>query len=70
MGSNTALSAPRQDLLEELRGRLIARLAAIKRRLSDLSSELEKLELERIELQAELHVIEEEKQKCRGKGKD
>ena len=69
MGS-PLLSMPRQTLLEELRDRLSARLAAINKRLSVLSSELEKLELERIEVQAELHVIEEETQKCRAKRKD
>jgi hypothetical protein len=51
--------------LEELRGRLNARVAAVEKRLRLLQGEFEKLALERIELRAELHVLEEQMQKSK-----
>ena len=64
MGSSL-VAAPRQVLLVELQSRLEARFTAIQRRLQLLKEEFEKLSLERIELRAELRVLEEEMQKCR-----
>jgi hypothetical protein len=64
MTGNT-LAATRQVLLEELRGRLNARVAEVEKRLQLLQGEFEKLALERIELRAELHVLEEQMQKCK-----
>jgi len=64
MGSSL-VAAPRQVLLAELHPRLEARFTAIQRRLQFLKEEFEKLSLERIELRAELRVLEEEMQKCR-----
>ena len=58
------VAAPRQVLLAELHSRLEARFTAIQSRLQ-LLKEFEKLSLERIELRAELRVLEEEMQKCR-----
>jgi hypothetical protein len=63
MGSSLA-TAPRQVLLAELHGRLEARFAAIQKRLHLLKEEFEKLSLERLELRAELRVLERETQKC------
>ena len=67
MTGNTLAVAPRQALLEELRGRLDARGAAIEKRLQALKDEFEKLALERIELSAELRVLEIQLQECRSK---
>jgi hypothetical protein len=64
MTGNT-LAATRQVLLEELRGRLNARVAEVEKRLQLLQGEFEKLALERIELRAELHVLEKQMQKCK-----
>ena len=64
MGSSL-VAAPHQVLLAELHSRLEARFTAIQRRLQLLKEEFEKLSLERIELRAELRVLEEEMKKCR-----
>jgi hypothetical protein len=47
---NTLAAVPRKVLLEELRGRINARVATVEKRLRLLRDEFEKLELERIEL--------------------
>ena len=65
MKENTLVAAPRHVVLEELRGRLNARVAAVEKRLRFLQGEFEKLALERIELRSELHVLEEHIQKCK-----
>jgi len=70
MKENTLVAAPRQVVLEELRGRLNARVAAVEKRLQLLQGEFEKLALERIELRAELHVLEEQMQKCKDEDQD
>ena len=70
MTGNSAVTAPRRVLLEELRGRLNARVAAVEERLRVLREELEKLALERIELRAELGVLEEEIRKCEGRAQE
>ncbi len=54
-------AAPCQVLLEELRGRLTGRVAAVEKR----RKEFEKPTLERIELRAELQVLEEQMQHCK-----
>jgi hypothetical protein len=64
---NTLAAVPRKVLLEELPGRLNARVAAVEKRLQLLRDEFEKLELERIELRAELRVLEHQVAKCKGK---
>jgi cell division protein FtsB len=63
---NIVATAPRQVLLEELRGRLKARVAAIDKRLQALRDEFEKLALQQIELSAELRVLEDQLLKCKG----
>jgi hypothetical protein len=63
MKENTLIAAPRHVVLEELRGRLNARVAAVEKRLRLFQGEFEKLALERIELRAELHVLEEQMQR-------
>lgn len=60
-------AAPRQLLLEELRGRLTSRVVAVEKRLQGLRDEFEKLTFERIELRAELRVLEEQIKKCQWK---
>ena len=67
MMGNAVVTAPRQDLLEELRGRLNARVAAVEKRLQALGEEFEKLALEHIELSAELRVLEDQVLKCKGR---
>ena len=64
MMGNSVVTAPRRVLLQELRERLNARLAAVENRLRVLRDEFEKLALERIELRAELGVLEEQIRKC------
>lgn len=56
-----------QLLLEELRGRLTSRVVAVEKRLQGLRDEFEKLTFERIELRAELRVLEEQIKKCQWK---
>lgn len=63
---NIVATAPRQVLLEELRGRLTGRVAAIDKRLQALRDEFEKLALQQIELSAELRVLEDQLLKCKG----
>ncbi len=64
---NSVAAAPRQILLEELRGRLTSRVVAVEKRLQGLRDEFEKLTFERIELRAELRVLEEQIKKCQWK---
>jgi chromosome segregation ATPase len=64
---NSVAAAPRQLLLEELRGRLTSRVVAVEKRLQGLRDEFEKLTFERIELRAELRVLEEQIKKCQWK---
>ena len=45
MRENTLVATPRQVVLEELRGRLNARVAAVEKRLQLLQGEFEKLRL-------------------------
>jgi len=70
MLGNTLVAAPRQVLLEELRGLLNARVAAVEKQLRFLQGEFEKLALERIDLRAELQVLEEQMQKCKTEDKE
>ena len=56
MTGNTLAVAPRQALLDELRGRPDGRGAAIQKRLQALKDEFE-LAFERIKLSAELRVL-------------
>ena len=65
MTGNTLAVAPRQALLDELRGRPDGRGAAIQKRLQALKDEFEKLALECIKLSAELRVLEIQLQECR-----
>ena len=64
---NSVAAAPRQLLLEELRGRLTSRVVAVEKRLQGLRDEFEKLTFERIGLRAELRVLEEQIKKCQWK---
>jgi len=64
-GNTLVAAAPRQALLEELRGRLTARVAAVENRLLLLKGESENLALARIGLLAERQVLEEQMQECR-----
>jgi len=66
MMGNAVVTAPRRVLLQELRERLNSRLAGVEKRLQVLRDEFEKLALERIELRAELGVLEEQIRKCEG----
>jgi chaperonin cofactor prefoldin len=68
MMGNTVVTAQRQDLLEELRGRLNARVAAVEKRFQALREEFDKLAQEHIELSAELRVLEDQVLKCKGRG--
>ena len=65
MMRNAVVAAPRRILLEELRARLNARVAAVEKRLQALRDEFEKLALEHIELSAELRVLEDQMLKCK-----
>ncbi len=69
MTGNTLAVAPRQALLDELRGRLDGRGAAIQKRLQALKDEFE-LAFERIKLSAELRVLEIQLQECRSKAEE
>jgi len=64
-GNTLVAAAPRQVLLEELRGRLTARVAAVENRLLLLKGEFEKLAFARVGLRAEPQVLEEQMQKCK-----
>jgi dephospho-CoA kinase len=66
MMGNSAVTAPRRVLLEELRARLNVRVATVEKRLQALRDEFEKLALEHIELSAELRL---ENQLLKQKGK-
>jgi dephospho-CoA kinase len=67
MMGNSAVTAPRRVLLEELRARLNVRVATVEKRLQALRDEFEKLALEHIELSAELRVLENQLLKQKGK---
>ena len=60
MSESTAVATPREELLIMVRERLTKRLVNVEKEIEIHQSKLEELTLERLELQAELKVLEKQ----------
>jgi hypothetical protein len=62
MNEHGAVAMRRQELLEEVRERMKARLATVEMRLLTIQDEIESLALERVELEIKLRVLNDQMQ--------